>query len=238
MWNSKNLNRITFAIYWTLVAGVTSQCTPGSVDVQLAFTSESSKGYVQDMIAQSKTVILAAVYKFTDQDYMNEMIEAMSGRGVEIKLIVDYTESLKVKQNDVLSKLLSSGAEVRAYYEPLRPDKITKLHAKIAIFDNKTVVTGSMNWAGKMGENVELLIPFRSGCLTSKFISTFEFLWAKGVDLPPPKAKAKSFHFGWAALLLTTGAVATLSACGVYTWMRCSKTACEAGERTRLLARF
>ena len=50
------------------------------------------------------------------------------------------------------------GADIRAYYVPLRLNKVTKLHAKVAIFDNQTVVTGSMNWAGKLGDNIELLV--------------------------------------------------------------------------------
>jgi len=110
------------------------------------------------LINEAQKTILAAVYMFTENRIAQALIKARQ-RNVEIKIIVDrvtveseYGKALLLLQNGIEVSMYTPFKAAAVPYRFLKQngDKFfpheSIMHNKFAIFDNKTVFTGSFNW--------------------------------------------------------------------------------------------
>lgn len=103
----------------------------------------SPKGGIANSIIEkinaSQSSIDLMVYSFTYQKFAKALIAAKD-RGVSIRIISD--ESKAHDNGSLISLLIKNGIEVRI----LEGEKNGLMHNKIAIFDTKSVLSGSYNW--------------------------------------------------------------------------------------------
>lgn len=108
-----------------------------------------------------------AVYSITNKNITNAIIDAQN-RGAKIRVITDRLQS---------AGRHSRVAQIAAAGIPVATNARHKIeHNKFAIFDNKTVVTGSYNWTENATKhNSENCIFIRRP--TDKYSTRFEYLW-------------------------------------------------------------
>ena len=110
--------------------------------------ADEAKDKIVDLINNSKDSIKISMYNFSYKKFAKELADA-SKKGVKIQVILDEK---KVKEdNDIYKYLKDNNIEV------IIADK--KLHTKIALFDNKIALIGSLNWTKEsFEENYEMLL--------------------------------------------------------------------------------
>lgn len=110
--------------------------------------SKQVKGKILDLIKKSQNSIYIAMYNFSYKKIARELIAA-SKKGVDVKVLFDKS---KVKKDDTLYKYMrKNGVETIVTKD--------KLHTKMAIFDSKIVLIGSMNWTKEsFKENYEVVL--------------------------------------------------------------------------------
>jgi len=89
------------------------------------------------------------MYNFSYKKFAKELASA-SKKGVKVKILFDKS---KVKKDDKIFKYLRSNN-----VETIVTKK--KLHTKIAIFDNKVALIGSMNWTKESFKNNYEIVMF------------------------------------------------------------------------------
>lgn len=110
--------------------------------------ADEAKDKIVELIANSKDTIKISMYNFSYKKFAKELIEA-SKKGVKIQVILDEK---KVEEDDEIYKYLKKND-----IEIIISKK--KLHTKIAIFDNKIALIGSLNWTKEsFEENYESLL--------------------------------------------------------------------------------
>ena len=110
--------------------------------------AEEAKDKIVELIANSKDTIKISMYNFSYKKFAKELVEA-SKKGVKIQVILDEK---KVEEDDEIYKYLKKND-----IEIIISKK--KLHTKIAIFDNKIALIGSLNWTKEsFEENYESLL--------------------------------------------------------------------------------
>lgn len=110
--------------------------------------ADEAKDKIVDLINNSKDSIKISMYNFSYKKFAKELADA-SKKGVKIQVVLDEK---KVKEdNDIYKYLKDNNIEV------IIADK--KLHTKIALFDNKIALIGSLNWTKEsFEENYEMLL--------------------------------------------------------------------------------
>ena len=110
--------------------------------------ADEAKDKIVELIANSKDTIKISMYNFSFKKFAKELVEA-SKKGVKIQVILDEK---KVEEDDEIYKYLKKND-----IEIIISKK--KLHTKIAIFDNKIALIGSLNWTKEsFEENYESLL--------------------------------------------------------------------------------
>lgn len=90
---------------------------------------------ILSLIENSNDEIIIAMYNFSYKKYAKELIKSAK-KGIKITLILD---AKKYKENkDFTNELKNNGIKVLILEE--------KMHMKVAIFDNNTLILGSSNW--------------------------------------------------------------------------------------------
>ncbi len=110
--------------------------------------NKEAKEKIIDLIATSKDSIKISMYNFSYKKFAKELVKA-SKNGVKIKVILDKE---KIEKDDEIYKYFKdNGIKV------IIPKK--KLHTKIAVFDDETMLIGSLNWTKESFEdNYEVLL--------------------------------------------------------------------------------
>ena len=109
--------------------------------------ADEAKDKIVELIANSKDTIKISMYNFSYKKFAKELVEA-SKKGVKIQVILDEK---KVEEDDEIYKYLKKND-----IEIIISKK--KLHTKIAIFDNKIALIGSLNWTKEsFEENYDLI---------------------------------------------------------------------------------
>ena len=110
--------------------------------------TKKTKEKIISLIKSSKKSISIGMYNFTYKKFAKQLVIS-SKNGVDIKLILDKS---KVKKDDKLFKYFKkNGINIKI------ADK--KLHTKVAIFDEKVAVLGSINWTKEsFKDNYELVL--------------------------------------------------------------------------------
>ncbi len=109
-----------------------------------------------------------AVYSVTNKKIADALISAHM-RGAKIRVITDRLQSRN--KYSQISNIINTGIETRIN----RQHKIE--HNKFAIFDNKTVVTGSYNWT-RNATNYNSENCIFTNHKIKKYTHRFEYLWA------------------------------------------------------------
>ncbi|WP_228197930.1 phospholipase D-like domain-containing protein [Poseidonibacter antarcticus] len=110
--------------------------------------ADIAKDNILRLIKKSKNNISIAMYNFSYKKFAKELISS-SKDGVEVTIILDKS---KITKNDKIYKYLkSNGINIKI------ADK--KMHMKIAIFDEKIAVLGSINWTKEsFKDNYEVVL--------------------------------------------------------------------------------
>lgn len=129
--------------------------------------ADEAKDKIVDLINNSKDSIKISMYNFSYKKFAKELADA-SKKGVKIQVVLDEK---KVKEdNDIYKYLKDNNIEV------IIADK--KLHTKIALFDNKIALIGSLNWTKEsFEENYEMLLLSNDKKIISEmenFLSSFK----------------------------------------------------------------
>lgn len=130
------MNKLFFKIF--LVFTLFFSFANAKVENEIYFLpnkAKAAKEKIIDYIKDSKKNIYVSMYNFSYKKFAKPLGKA-SKRGVKVTV---YLDKSKVKKDDSIYKyLIKKGVKV------VVADK--KLHTKIAIFDEKTIVLGSTNW--------------------------------------------------------------------------------------------
>lgn len=107
-----------------------------------------AKDKIVELISSSKENIKISMYNFSYKKFAKELVDA-SKKGLKVEVILDKE---KIKEDDDIYKYFkNNGVNV------IIPKK--KLHTKIALFDNKILLIGSLNWTKEsFEENYEILL--------------------------------------------------------------------------------
>jgi len=98
------------------------------------------------LIKNSKDNIDIAMYSFTNKDISNALKEA-SNRGVKIRVALDReTDKNEFSRGGYLAKYKNIDVFLLDGIEAKNKKYNGKMHIKMGIFDNKTIVFGSANW--------------------------------------------------------------------------------------------
>jgi phosphatidylserine/phosphatidylglycerophosphate/cardiolipin synthase-like enzyme len=135
----------------------------------------SPKGGCADAIAywvgRANRSVHVLMFTFTLQKAADALASAHA-RGVEVEVVFDQGQ---VGAYSMYSLLKSTGVDVRNY---TNPNGI--MHNKIAIIDEKIVITGSFNWTESAeNNNNENLIVIHSIEVAARYEDEFEKIWSE-----------------------------------------------------------
>ncbi len=111
------------------------------------------------------------VYTITDDRISAAILDA-HGRGVAVRIVTD-DEKVEATGSDIAA-FIRAGIAVRT------DDNGAYMHHKFAVFDQRSVLTGSYNWTrGAAGANQENFIVTSERDVVAAFVETFDRLWAR-----------------------------------------------------------
>jgi phosphatidylserine/phosphatidylglycerophosphate/cardiolipin synthase-like enzyme len=140
---------------------------------------------VVGLIAHSKEFIDVAMYSLNNKKII-DALEKAKNNGVKIRILVDRLQGTGVNKKVTLA-LKHEGFDIRIHSK----NKIQ--HNKFAIFDGKSIITGSFNWT-ESAENAN-----EENCITlsaKKVVATYEdrfdkYLWVVNTEEKSQKAFEK-----------------------------------------------
>ena len=122
-------------------------------------------------IGRANQSVHVLMYVFTLPNVAEALISAHD-RGIEVKIVFDKSQGSSYGQYVILK---AAGIGVR---NDTNPDGI--MHNKVAIIDNRIVITGSFNWTNSAeNSNNENLVVIRSVDVASRYESEFQRIWSQ-----------------------------------------------------------
>jgi phosphatidylserine/phosphatidylglycerophosphate/cardiolipin synthase-like enzyme len=130
---------------------------------------EACRGQIRELLLQARSTIDICVFTITD-DRISDAILKAHRRGVSLRIITDDDKS-----GDL-------GSDIMRHSEdgiPIRIDKTPHhMHHKFALFDRRTLITGSYNWTRSAArDNEENLVVLSDRNLAAEFQRVFDGLW-------------------------------------------------------------
>ena len=155
-----------------LVAGVGEDAARHAGIAEAFFSGRNDcVGKIASLISQSRESIDACVFTITDDRLAGPLLDAHA-RGLNVRIITD-DEKVEDRGSDIVD-FVQAGIEVRTDRSKYQ------MHHKFAIFDNRTLLTGSYNWTrGASEHNEENFIVSEDPQLMKAFSEAFEHLWDK-----------------------------------------------------------
>ena len=130
---------------------------------------EACRRRIVELMAQARSSIDICVFTITD-NRVSEPILGAHHRGVAVRIITDNFKS-EDRGSDV-DRLRGAGIAVR------EDRSHHHMHHKYALFDRKTLMTGSYNWTRTAADhNRENIIVVETPTLVRAFRDNFEELW-------------------------------------------------------------
>lgn len=118
--------------------------------------SKEAKKEIASLINNAKSSIDIAMYNFSYKKFA-KLLKKAKKRGVKVHLLYEKSD-IKLKGLDAIQ----------------HANKV-KLHTKLAIFDNQTVVFGSTNWTKEsFNENLEFIYVTNNPNTVQKFTTFFQ----------------------------------------------------------------
>lgn len=126
---------------------------------------------IRRLFGQAERTVDVCVFTITDDRIATAILEAHR-RGVRVRIITDNDKAYD--QGSDVRRLESAGMEVREDRTECH------MHHKFAIFDGRTVLTGSYNWTrGAARDNEENLVISNDFRMVGPFEREFNALWGK-----------------------------------------------------------
>ena len=133
--------------------------------------SDSIPSHLINLIQESKSYVFLAMYTLTHEDLTNALVSAKL-RGLEVKVLLDYKQSLIDQSKPQISKLKKYNVVVRI---PFRNSGI--MHLKTLVTD-KGYASGSFNWTNSAAQYNDEVLEIGTDNLThSRYKALFEKLW-------------------------------------------------------------
>jgi phosphatidylserine/phosphatidylglycerophosphate/cardiolipin synthase-like enzyme len=146
-------------------------------------------------LSQARRRLDMALFVFSAQQ-LTDVLAELQRRRVKIRLLADagfasrsfseVLDLLGVSLADRLCKLEAANQPLSAALEGVGIARLPggdKLHHKVAVIDNRTVITGSFNWSPSAAhQNDEVLLVIHSPLLAAHFTREIDRLW-KGAEL-------------------------------------------------------
>jgi len=174
---NKKLGRVLIIILLIINLGFLSKIIIGSNDTQMSYAISGYQGNPEEelieVINNTKEELSIAIYNL-DNDNIVEAISAAAERGVSIRIIADGENTENKDSKEIFD-------ELEALNIPIKINTDEKMHIKLTISDNQTVVTGSFNYTKDSAEdNQEVLLPVSDSELASSMSDTFNEMWYSG----------------------------------------------------------
>ena len=159
-----------------LLAGVIvkGSIKEGAGDTKLSYAITGYKGNPEEdlinVINNTKKELNIAIYNLDNEDIVDAISEAAE-RGVTVRVIADGENTENEDSKEIFNELAKLNI-------PIKIDTNEKMHIKLTIADNQTVVTGSFNYTKDSAEdNQEVLLTVENSSLASSMNETFNELW-------------------------------------------------------------
>lgn len=143
-------------------ASVADACfSPGEVCVQR----------ITALLGGARRTAEICVFTITDDRIAKAVLDAHR-RGVQVRIVTDNEKAYDLGSD--VESLAKAGVPVAVDISPFH------MHHKFALFDGKTLLTGSYNWTrGAARENEENLVVTDDPRFVAAFTKEFEHLWEK-----------------------------------------------------------
>lgn len=130
---------------------------------------------IRGLFQQARSTADVCVFTITD-DRLSEAIIDAHARGVAIRILTDNEKAYDVGSD--IFRFRAAGIATRVDASEYH------MHHKFAIFDRRTLVTGSYNWTRSAAEYNEenMLVTYDAPSL-SQFQKVYEKLWARCADV-------------------------------------------------------
>ena len=159
--------------------------------------SDPNQGLVllQQLLATTKKTVDLALFVLSEQG-IADALATLQAQGGAIRLLADpgfanrsFSEILDLLGTQLPDRNCKLEANNRPWRKPLdgvgtpRLARGDKLHHKLAVIDNRTVITGSFNWSPSAAhQNDEVLLVIESPLLAAHFTREMDRLW-RGAEL-------------------------------------------------------
>lgn len=147
-------------------------------DIEVYFTpSNEPIEKIASLIDHSKKSIDVAMYSFTSRPLAQSLINAKK-RGVKVRILLDGEWNSPKNRYSKVEYLLKNGMDVRFAKAHKYYDRYGIMHNKFAIFDDKIVETGSLNWTAQAPKaNDENMLVIERADIANVYKKQFEELW-------------------------------------------------------------
>ncbi len=147
----------------------------------LSFDSDEISFAFSDVVNDPKTVLLQAIneanntldiaiYNFEDREIAQAVLNARI-RGVSVRIMTDASKAKKNDQTVILDEFTRNNIVVKI-------NTSRKMHLKMAIIDERLIVTGSYNFTeASADENLEQLMTLSNEELAQEWTGIFADLW-------------------------------------------------------------
>ena len=124
---------------------------------------------IRELLLQARASIDICVFTITDDRITDAILKAHK-RGIRLRIITDDDKSTDLGSD--IMRLSESGVSIRI-------DKTRHhMHHKFALFDSRTLLTGSYNWTRSAArDNEENLVVLNDRKLAAEFQRVFQELW-------------------------------------------------------------
>ncbi|MGI8387417.1 phospholipase D-like domain-containing protein [Robertmurraya sp. P23] len=174
---NRKLGRILLIISLVVNLLLVGKIMIDSSETELSYAISGFQGSPEDdlieVINNTKEELSIAIYNL-DNDNIVAAISAAAERGVSIRIIADGENTENKDSKEIFDKL-------EALDIPIKINTDEKMHIKLTISDNQTVVTGSFNYTKDSAEdNQEVLLTVSDSDLVSSMNDTFNEMWDSG----------------------------------------------------------
>ncbi|MFO1092139.1 MAG: phospholipase D-like domain-containing protein [Planctomycetaceae bacterium] len=134
---------------------------------------------IRGLFQQAKSTVDVCVFTITD-DRISDEILAAHERGIVLRVLTDNEKAFDVGSD--AARLSAAGIATRVDATEYH------MHHKFAIFDRRTLVTGSYNWTRSAAEyNEENMLSTSEPAVLAQFQQVFERLWTRCAEFRSPK---------------------------------------------------
>jgi len=143
-------------------------CKADSIQVYFSPNGGCQGAVVAEIKKASQTIDIA-MYYLSSREIAQALLKAQE-RNVRVRIVLDQGQEIEAASKS--GYLVKHGFEVRYHLG------FGLMHNKFAIFDGKSLITGSFNWTSTAEErNEENLLIINDGDTIEKYQRRFEYLW-------------------------------------------------------------